>query len=204
MYSIVRNKKGGGGGSAALFLYYPKEGFINMKRYFFVVLFFLAGCLDSTDFMKAKFVKPEEVRRYKPKGAYVFATIDIENSQFISAIFFMFGKAEDATFIPSGNFGVFLFDISEKTTGLERIGFRYFAFGTDFWMNKPLYFTIQKGKVNYLGRFIFYEKTMLKPHRALVTNLLDEDLKVLGDYYPELTNMQVEFTGIPEGWYNFY
>ncbi len=175
-----------------------------MKRFFLSAVLFslLTSCMY--EFMAARYVKPDEARRYKPKGALVFGTIDKENATFISLVFFMLKKSQDITLSINQDFILFVFDVGENTTGFNRLGMRYYAFGNDFWYNKELDFSVDPDKLNYLGRFIFYEKDLLKPHRVLWTNLIEDDTKNLADFYPDLTNMEIRPVEIKEGLYHLY
>ncbi len=176
-----------------------------MRRvlFIFVVLFFVS-CLDKSEFMSARFVKPEEARRYKSKGVLVFASIDKENAPYMQYLYLMIKNSQDITYVVNQDFSVIVFDVNEKASGYDRVGLRYQAFGIDFWMNKPIDFKLEKDKLNYLGRMIFYAKEAFKPHRMIITNLIDEDIKNLSEFYPDLTNMEIHNVGVKEGLYNFY
>lgn len=175
-----------------------------MRRFFFVVmiLFVFASC--QYEFMAARYVKPEEARRYKARGVLVFVTIDKEFAPFLANLYLMIKNSQDITYVVNQDFSMIVFDVNEKASGFERIGMRYQAFGIDFWMNKPIDFKLETNKLNYLGRMIFYAKDSFKPHRMIITNLLEEDLKNLSDFYPDLTNMEIHNVGVKEGLYNFY
>lgn len=177
-----------------------------MRRFVFSMLIFLlvSGCLDKSEFMSARFVKPEEARRYKSKGVLVFASIDKENAPFLAYLYLMIKNSQDITYVVNQDFSIIVFDVNEKASGYDRIGMRYQAFGVDFWMNKPIDFQLEKDKLNYLGRMIFYAKDAFKPHRMIITNLIDEDIKNLSEFYPDLTNMEIHNVGVKEGLYNFY
>jgi len=173
---------------------------------FTVVFSLLVSCIRVYEFMTARFVKPDEARRYKSKGALVLGTIDKENAPFLAIVFFMLKKSPDITVAVNQDFTMFVFDVSEITEGFNRIGMRYQAFGIDFWMNKELDFKVEKNKLNYIGRFIFYAKDDIKTHRMVMiwTNLIEEDIKNLNEFYPDLTNMEVSPVEIKDGMYYFY
>ncbi|MGC8765195.1 MAG: hypothetical protein ACP5QT_04845 [Brevinematia bacterium] len=178
-----------------------------MKRILFslMILAVLTSCIGGFyEFMAARYVKPDEARRYKPKGALVFGTIDKENAPFVSLVYFMIRDSQDVTLSINQDFTFFVFDVGRNAKGFTRIGMRYYAFGTDFWINKDLNFNLEENKLNYLGRFIFYQKDILKTYRMVWTNLIEEDVKNLGDFYPDLTNMEVKPVEIKEGMYYLY
>ncbi|MCX7821561.1 MAG: hypothetical protein N2258_07810 [Brevinematales bacterium] len=177
-----------------------------MKKYsyFLLIFFFLSGCLEKSEFMSARFVKPEEARRYKSKGVLVFASVDKENAPYLAYLYLMIKNSQDITYVVNQDFSLIVFDVNEKANGYDRVGIRYQAFGIDFWLNKPIDFKLETNKLNYLGRMIFYAKDSFKPYRMIITNLLDEDLKNLAEFYPDLTNMEIHNVGIKEGLYNFY
>jgi len=177
-----------------------------MKEIIFLATlsFLLTSCLDYTQFKAARYVKPDEARRYRAKGVLVFGTIDKENSPFLANLHFMLKKSEDITYVVNQDFCVFVFDVAENTEGIERMVMMYYNFGVNFWMTQTLPFKVEKDKLNYMGRFIFYAKDNFKPHRVIITNLLEEDIQNLAKDYPDLTNMQVYPVGVREGLYKFY
>ncbi len=176
-----------------------------MKKISLISIFFMliSGCFDKSEFKAARFIRPDEANRYRTKGALIFGVIDKENAPFLTHLHFMLKKSEDITYVVNKDFVVFVFDVSENTEGLSRMVMQYYSFGANFWMNEDLSFKVSKDKLNYLGRFIFYAKDSFKPHRVLITNLIEEDITNLGFDYPNLTNMQIEFVGIKEGLYRF-
>ena len=139
-------------------------------------------------------LKPENLKRYKVKGAYVYGSVELPPAVLTEQVMIMFTDAPSLNMNVHKDTEYFLIDVPLKCKGITRIGVRYDDQNVikEIWYNKGTSFTIESNKINYLGSFVLtnIDGSQWFWDKLIVTNYFEEDRDDFYTNYSALTKYE--------------
>jgi hypothetical protein len=137
-------------------------------------------------------VKPEEYKHYDFKGAMVALCIDREYYQLVTTMMLMFRDTSSFTIFLDNEKNYLILDVPYGCTGISRTGMLTGPQELPEWFYNISQFKLESNKINYLGRFSFFQDEYLNPvnDTLAVSNAFEKDREWFLEYYPPISNKE--------------